>query len=196
MGGTVTYKQSFKQGFVYLMVSKSKGWHKIGITEHSPARRLYDFSEAAPDLDIGLLAVIPSADCQRLEKAFRTNFKNNALAPEKWRELDRKRNNPSLCAPSEWYELDEGQVECFLAVAETTGGKKANAVIKRSSGYNARLFKYKERQVESHKKIMEWERQLLEEYSEVIEELREENRTLQAENKALQARSTVGHKKA
>ena len=160
------------------MVSNSKGWHKIGITANSPGRRLCELREAAPDLDISPLAAIPSIDCERLEGAFRSNFKDSALAREKWQELDPKRNNRAACAPSEWYELDKDQVELFLATAETTGGKQANAIVKKSSEYHARIFKYHQEQIDTKDLLLELESHR---YEAVIAALEEENRRLREE---------------
>ncbi len=123
-GGALIYKLDFKRGFVYLMVSNTKGWYKIGTTKNSPSRRLFEFIEAAPDLDIELLAVIPSDDCERLEKNFHANFRDKRLDGEKWQELDLERNKRSLIGSSEWFALNDAQVALFLAIAETTGETK------------------------------------------------------------------------
>jgi hypothetical protein len=110
-------RQSF--GFVYLMVSRTKGWYKIGRTKKSSAHRLKHLREAAPRLDIRLDVAIPSDDYERLERHFLDAFRNNRVASKNWEEMGAKPTIYANYGASEWFELDDHQVQLVRNTAAT-----------------------------------------------------------------------------
>jgi Meiotically up-regulated gene 113 len=190
----VKQKHDLKDGSVYVMRSVTKGYYKIGISECSPARRLHELRKAGPDLDIDHVATIPSTDCLRLERAFHRIFRSYKVPADKWNELDPSRNNLWSLARSEWFELNELQVELLCAMAETTGAEAANSAMTRGVNYHAQLFTWTLHRLNQLDSSYNGSVERYERLEERCDRLQERCDRLQAENDQIQA--TITHVQA
>jgi hypothetical protein len=108
-------------GFVYLFVSQSKGWYKIGRSAMNAENRLSFIRRDAPGMKIDLVDYIPTDDFERLERAFHKVFRDAKLTEEDWATVDANQNDLTAIGKSEWFKLDAHQVELFRALAQTVG---------------------------------------------------------------------------
>ena len=95
------------QQYVYLLQSRKTNWYKIGFSS-DPARRAAELNKEIEDLDWHLVAMIPSKNPRRVERAFHAVFASRRITRGK-----------------EWFVFGADEVELFQALA-SEGNQEAS----------------------------------------------------------------------